>query len=329
MERRAETIKESRKYWKGEDKSKNQKEVKAELSPQTNTCVNNTEILPADMPGLSAASHEECTNSCSDMDISESGSVFRLLSSMDPSSITQTPCSATMSSSTSGYHVSVSGEANPVIKSLLKSPLSPVRLAKADTTSLDSKFHNSLLDLNSGQEKGLSNSNAVFTSSSILDSLSEPLYSTDFNSNQHMENIVGDFASSLISSTAESQNNLGTKTSLHSSEMTLTQNALGVMQPSGITEQLPTLSDSLAQNFLSEQVSTFSGSGDVEFDTVNTLLDLIDGPLDILDITLPTTDEDNLEKAIDQTIEAFDKQNFLTRGFLAKMPNYQQKFLVC
>ncbi len=39
-------------------------------------------------------------------------------------------------------------------------------------------------------------------------------------------------------------------------------------------------------------------------------------------------DEDGLDKIIEQTIEAFDRQNFLTKGFLAKVPEMQYNFLV-
>ena len=63
-------------------------------------------------------------------------------------------------------------------------------------------------------------------------------------------------------------------------------------------------------------------------DSIQSLFKSVQHPADALDIALAKADEENLDKLIDQTIEAFDKQNFLTRGFLAKVPDYQHKFLV-
>ncbi len=65
-------------------------------------------------------------------------------------------------------------------------------------------------------------------------------------------------------------------------------------------------------------------------DSIETLFKSVQRPADALDIALADANsgDENLDKLIDQTIEAFDKQNFLTRGFLAKMPDYQHRFLV-
>ena len=41
-----------------------------------------------------------------------------------------------------------------------------------------------------------------------------------------------------------------------------------------------------------------------------------------------TNDEAELDSVIEQTINAFDKQNFITRGFLTKVPQMQYQFLV-
>ncbi len=62
--------------------------------------------------------------------------------------------------------------------------------------------------------------------------------------------------------------------------------------------------------------------------SIRDLFQSIQHPADALDIALAKAADENLDKLIDQTIEAFDKQNFLTRGFLAKMPDYQHRFLV-
>ena len=41
-----------------------------------------------------------------------------------------------------------------------------------------------------------------------------------------------------------------------------------------------------------------------------------------------TADEAELDCIIEQTISAFDKQNFINKGVLAKIPQMQYKFLV-
>ena len=40
------------------------------------------------------------------------------------------------------------------------------------------------------------------------------------------------------------------------------------------------------------------------------------------------SDEEELDSVIEQAIRAYDKQNFVNKGFLARIPQMQYKFLV-
>ena len=58
------------------------------------------------------------------------------------------------------------------------------------------------------------------------------------------------------------------------------------------------------------------------------LFETEDDPTDVLNFALAKADEENLEKLAEQAITAYDRQNFLTKGFLSKIPGYQHTYLV-
>ena len=64
------------------------------------------------------------------------------------------------------------------------------------------------------------------------------------------------------------------------------------------------------------------------FQRIDDLFDYINNPVDELDLALSMVAGDDFDRLIEDTIEAFDKQNFVTRGFLAKLPELQHRFLV-
>ena len=69
-------------------------------------------------------------------------------------------------------------------------------------------------------------------------------------------------------------------------------------------------------------------SGTQECETIEELFRSVEGPSDHRDITLSKIEEEDFDKLTEKTIEVYNKQNFVTRGFLAKLPDLQHTYLV-
>ena len=69
-------------------------------------------------------------------------------------------------------------------------------------------------------------------------------------------------------------------------------------------------------------------SNSQECETIEELFRSVEGPSVDRPMTLEEIEEENLDKLTEKTVEAYNKQNFVTRGFLAKLPDVQHTYLV-
>ncbi len=108
----------------------------------------------------------------------------------------------------------------------------------------------------------------------------------------------------------------------YSSEVTQQQEEAGVAPPvTEKTEAPATVDESRGSGCWSEYDPN---------EGVHQFLESIHSPANALDVALVTNEDDNscLDALIDQVIDGFNMQNFMNRGFLAKLPQYQHKFMV-
>ena len=71
-----------------------------------------------------------------------------------------------------------------------------------------------------------------------------------------------------------------------------------------------------------------SSSDTQECETIEELFRSVEDPSDGREMTLEEIEGENLDKLTEKTVEAYNKQNFVTRGFLAKLPALQHTYLV-
>ena len=101
-----------------------------------------------------------------------------------------------------------------------------------------------------------------------------------------------------------------------------------------LEEAMVKLKEALRQNTISneQQQMRTTGSFLASFfdhdESVEGFLKSISSPASDFDETLGNEDDGTLDKLIERTIDAFGLSNNMTRGYLAKIPEYQHKFLV-
>ena len=219
---------------------------------------------------------------------------------------------------------------NNALKSLLAIPSSPYyKAATPDTTTTDS-------DLNAAENSALLSNLHEFPEDVIPDTTNMANLETQLLSNnvneatneEQMSQILGNFSAHVPSIQASSDTEIlasivGRDSPNRDGEQKDSQSVIDKLlglktlfkDPKNTTE------------FKTDYLKGFSTEKQ-DCESVESLFNSIRHPADALDIALAKADDENLSKLIDQTIEAFDKQNFLTRGFLAKLPDYQHRFLV-
>ena len=218
------------------------------------------------------------------------------------------------------------GTNNTALKSLLATPSSPFyKVATPDTTTLDHE-----LVVTSGNAPlpilhDLHPSEIVNSDSSMIPNIESQLIDSSVNettSDTHMPELLENFSTEVDSTQPTSEHEASQNDGLVHHEnpsQAMLDKLLGLKtlfkDPNNTTE------------FKTDYLKGFNTEKQ-DCDSISSLFSSIQHPADALDIALARADDENLNKLIDQTIEAFDKQNFLTRGFLAKMPDYQHKFLV-
>ena len=215
---------------------------------------------------------------------------------------------------------SCKGTDNHTLKALLVTPSSPVnKVATPDTTTTG---YDDLISTDIQELHPVENAIADAT---LMSNMETPLLDSHVNEPTNEEKISQILGNSSVSSTQASS----------TSEILLNLNNSD--QPSDTNSQsvidkllgLKTLfkDPKHTTEFKTDYLKGFSTEKQ-DCESIITLFNSIQHPADALDIALARADDENLSKLIDQTIEAFDKQNFLTRGFLAKLPDYQHRFLV-
>ena len=205
------------------------------------------------------------------------------------------------------------GTDNHALKSLLTTPSSPVyKVATADTTTLDTEF------TVGGENNALPTLHEITSSDDANNSESQLLSNNvqqqqQSTSDTEMPDLLESYSAKVPDgNSCEEQE--GSQNSQAMLDKLLGLKTL-FKDPTNTTE------------FKTDYLKGFNTEKQ-DCDSLLSLFSSIQHPADALDIALARADDENLNRLIDQTIEAFDKQNFLTRGFLAKMPDYQHKFLV-
>ena len=357
LERRAETIIESRKYWTaktdGNAPSQNTQsktsspdptdpEVIAKFlfsngSPRQSN-INEPQPGQAVRPAKRSSHSFSSTSSSFDSDsglqiqddIMSSESMLSLLTNNDPilmgsENAMDIPETSKLSIN-EGFDpkslYTCEGTNNTALKSLLATPSSPYyKVATPDTTTLDPE-----LVVTSGNTPlpilhEFHPSEDVNSDSSMIPNIESQLLDHNVNettSDTRMPELLENFSAEVDSTQPTSEQEASQNGGQNHSQAMLDK-LLGLKtlfkDPNNTTE------------FKTDYLKGFTTEKQ-DCDSILSLFSSIQHPADALDIALARADDENLNKLIDQTIEAFDKQNFLTRGFLAKMPDYQHKFLV-
>ena len=365
LERRAETIIESRKYWtaKTDDSASNQdSKAKASAPDPTDpeviakflfssgsqrqsdhtTNVNEPQPGQAVRPAKRSSHSFSSTSSSFDSDsglqiqddIMSSESMLSLLTNNDPilmgsESAMDIPETSKLSINEAFDPKSLytcEGPNNTALKSLLATPSSPYyKVATPDTTTLDSE---QVAPSGSAPLPTLHEFNPsedVSSDSAMMPNIESQLLGHNVNestSDTQMPELLENFSTEVDSTQPPLEQEISQNGGLGHREnqsQAMLDKLLGLKtlfkDPNNTTE------------FKTDYLKGFNTEKQ-DCDSLLSLFSSIQHPADALDIALARADDENLNKLIDQTIEAFDKQNFLTRGFLAKMPDYQHKFLV-